>query len=184
MPKPAKSARRCSLQQLPSFEEGRSSSSMETVSLFEMKRVYGWWPCVAQDPGEEMQLTVWTNCKFSLKFAAHFFQFYFGEFGCSSKQDPKGDYFDLDRGENGQFNFCLRSAQNTIRPRSSVEFHTRQTKFQFESIQKSICFRWIELVGRCKFSQTDSVELNVELIKNLIPSVQLVWCEVRSSTWA
>ena len=58
MPKPAKSARRCSLQQLPSFEEGRSSSSVETVSLFEMKRVYGWWPCVAQDPGEEMQLTV------------------------------------------------------------------------------------------------------------------------------
>lgn len=58
MPKPAKSARKCSLQQLPSFEEGRSSSSVETVSLFEMKRVYGWWPCVAQDPGEEMQLTV------------------------------------------------------------------------------------------------------------------------------
>ena len=39
---------------------------------------------MAQDPGEEMQLTVRTNCKFSLKFAAHFFQFYFGEFGCSS----------------------------------------------------------------------------------------------------
>ena len=31
---------------------------METVSLFEMKRVYGWWPCVAQEAGEEMQLTV------------------------------------------------------------------------------------------------------------------------------
>ena len=67
MPKPAKSARRCSLQQLPSFEEGRSSSSVETVSLFEMKRVYGWWPCVAQEAGEEMQLTVRSKCKFPLK---------------------------------------------------------------------------------------------------------------------
>ena len=72
MPKPAKSARRCSLQQLPSFEEGRSSSSVETVSLFEMKRVYGWWPCVAQDPGEEMQLTVRSNCKFSSKICCTF----------------------------------------------------------------------------------------------------------------
>lgn len=57
MPKPAKSARRCSLQQIPSYEEGRASSSVETVSLFESKRVYGWWPCVAQEAGEEMQLT-------------------------------------------------------------------------------------------------------------------------------
>ena len=65
MPKPAKSARRCSLLQLPSFEEGRSSSSVESVSLFEMKRVYGWWPCVAQEAGEEMQLTVRSKCKFS-----------------------------------------------------------------------------------------------------------------------
>ena len=30
MPKPAKSARRCSLQQIPSYEEGRASSSVET----------------------------------------------------------------------------------------------------------------------------------------------------------
>lgn len=71
MPKPAKSARRCSLQQLPSFEEGRSSSSVETVSLFEMKRVYGWWPCVAQEAGEEMQLTVRSKSKFSFKIVAN-----------------------------------------------------------------------------------------------------------------
>jgi len=57
MPKPAKSARRCTLEQLPTFAEGRASSSVETISLFEMKRVYGWWPCVAQEPGEDMQLT-------------------------------------------------------------------------------------------------------------------------------
>lgn len=58
MPKPAKSARRCSLEQLPSYDEGRASSSVESVSLFEMKRVYGWWPCASQEAGEEMQLTV------------------------------------------------------------------------------------------------------------------------------
>lgn len=57
MPKPAKSARRCTLEQLPSYDEGRASSSVETVSLFEMKRVYGWWPCMSQEAGEEMQLT-------------------------------------------------------------------------------------------------------------------------------
>ena len=95
MPKPAKSARRCSLQQLPSFEEGRSSSSVETVSLFEMKRVYGWWPCVAQEAGEEMQLTVRSKSKFSLKIVAYFYQFYLGEFGGTSKE---GDNFFLFKG--------------------------------------------------------------------------------------
>ena len=95
MPKPAKSARRCSLQQLPSFEEGRSSSSVETVSLFEMKRVYGWWPCVAQEAGEEMQLTVRSKSKFSLKIVAYFYQFYLGEFGGTSKE---GDDFFLFKG--------------------------------------------------------------------------------------
>ena len=58
MPKPAKSARRCTLEQLPSYDGGKASSSVETVSLFEMKRVYGWWPCGSQELGEEMQLTV------------------------------------------------------------------------------------------------------------------------------
>ena len=45
---------------------------METVSLFEMKRVYGWWPCASQEQGEEMQLTVrldsqvtWSNRTYS-----------------------------------------------------------------------------------------------------------------------
>ncbi|XP_068709292.1 myoferlin-like isoform X2 [Montipora foliosa] len=57
MPKPAKSARRCTLEQLPSYDGGKASSSVETVSLFEMKRVYGWWPCGSQELGEEMQLT-------------------------------------------------------------------------------------------------------------------------------
>lgn len=80
MPKPAKSARRCSLQQIPSYEEGRASSSVETVSLFESKRVYGWWPCVAQEAGEEMQLTVRSKEKVS------FHLMYIGEFGSTSRQ--------------------------------------------------------------------------------------------------
>ena len=80
MPKPAKSARRCSLQQIPSYEEGRASSSVETVSLFESKRVYGWWPCVAQEAGEEMQLTVRSKEKVSFHLT------YIGEFGSTSHQ--------------------------------------------------------------------------------------------------
>ena len=58
MPKPAKSARKCGLHQLPTVEEGKLSSNVETVSLFNMKRVYGWWPCVAEEAGEQMQLAV------------------------------------------------------------------------------------------------------------------------------
>lgn len=80
MPKPAKSARRCSLQQIPSYEEGRASSSVETVSLFESKRVYGWWPCVAQEAGEEMQLTVRSKEKVSFHLT------HIGEFGSTSHQ--------------------------------------------------------------------------------------------------
>ena len=82
MPKPAKSARRCSLQQIPSYEEGRASSSVETVSLFESKRVYGWWPCVAQEAGEEMQLTVRSKEKVSFHLT------YIGEWKYISSVSP------------------------------------------------------------------------------------------------
>jgi len=59
MPKPAKSARKCNLQQLPHFEDTKACSTIEVVSLFEQKRVYGWWPCVAEESmTEDMQLTV------------------------------------------------------------------------------------------------------------------------------
>ncbi|NXO28707.1 DYSF protein, partial [Cisticola juncidis] len=40
MPKPAKTAEKCSLDLL----EG----SVSSVSLFEQKSVKGWWPCVAE----------------------------------------------------------------------------------------------------------------------------------------
>jgi hypothetical protein len=44
MPKPAKTAEKCSLDQLDdTFHPERF------VSLFEQKTVKGWWPCVAEE---------------------------------------------------------------------------------------------------------------------------------------
>ncbi|NXY61728.1 DYSF protein, partial [Callaeas wilsoni] len=43
MPKPAKTAEKCSLD-----PAGDSLSSGRSVSLFEQKTVKGWWPCVAE----------------------------------------------------------------------------------------------------------------------------------------
>ncbi|XP_048584840.1 myoferlin isoform X2 [Nematostella vectensis] len=59
MPKPAKSARKCNLGQLPHLQSKKASSDVELVSLFEQKRVYGWWPCVSEESAveDEMQLT-------------------------------------------------------------------------------------------------------------------------------
>ena len=49
MPPPAKSKRTCSLEQL--------DSNGKTLSLFEQKRIKGFWPCFAIQDGEK-QLTV------------------------------------------------------------------------------------------------------------------------------
>ncbi|NWI95173.1 DYSF protein, partial [Pitta sordida] len=43
MPKPAKTAEKCSMELL-----GGTVSSGHLVSLFEQKAVKGWWPCVAE----------------------------------------------------------------------------------------------------------------------------------------
>ncbi|NXB85085.1 DYSF protein, partial [Vidua chalybeata] len=43
MPKPAKTAEKCSLDLVDD-----SLSSSHSVSLFEQKTVKGWWPCVAE----------------------------------------------------------------------------------------------------------------------------------------
>ena len=52
MPKPAKTAEKCSLDQLDdTFHPERF------VSLFEKKTVKGWWPCVA-DEGEKKIVAV------------------------------------------------------------------------------------------------------------------------------
>ena len=61
MPKPTKSARKCGLNQLPAIEEGKASSSVETVSLFDQKRVYGWWPVITEE-GDERMISVMFMC--------------------------------------------------------------------------------------------------------------------------
>ena len=60
----------------------------------------------------ELRLLVDTRVAFCWYYDIHwfciiFFQFHFGEFRSTSKQDPQDDDFVLDGVENGQFNFCL-----------------------------------------------------------------------------
>ncbi len=55
MPKPVKKSDKCTLEQLPDIEAGRSD--VKTVSLFEQKRVRGFWPCFNDEKGER-ELTV------------------------------------------------------------------------------------------------------------------------------
>ncbi|NXJ14520.1 DYSF protein, partial [Odontophorus gujanensis] len=49
MPKPAKTAEKCSLELM---DDGLSASRF--VSLFEQKTVKGWWPCVAEQDGKKI----------------------------------------------------------------------------------------------------------------------------------
>lgn len=53
LPRPAKNAGQCGLQQVPGTPESRKKN-IEVVSLFDLKRIYGWWPAVATDGGEHM----------------------------------------------------------------------------------------------------------------------------------
>lgn len=53
MPKPAKNARKCGLHQIPGIGE-HSRRHIETVSLFDLKRVNGWWPAAGTDDGEQI----------------------------------------------------------------------------------------------------------------------------------
>ncbi len=55
LPKPVKKSDKCTLQQLPDIEAGRTD--VKTVSLFEQKRVRGFWPCFNDESGER-ELTV------------------------------------------------------------------------------------------------------------------------------
>lgn len=55
MCKPAKSDKKCNLNQLPDFENPSDSKNM--ISLFEMKQMQGWWPLVNEDT-KNRQLTV------------------------------------------------------------------------------------------------------------------------------
>lgn len=53
MPKPAKNARKCSLDQLPGLKD-KPRRNIETVSLFDLKRTNGWWPAVGTADGEQI----------------------------------------------------------------------------------------------------------------------------------
>ena len=60
MPDMAKTSNKCSLEQLPRFNK-KGNATM--VSLFEKKRLNGYWPCFTDDPellgeGEEVKLAV------------------------------------------------------------------------------------------------------------------------------
>ncbi|XP_028412829.1 myoferlin-like isoform X1 [Dendronephthya gigantea] len=53
--KPAKKASKCGLHQLPDLEDAKFlSSQKEEVSLFEQKRMYGWWPVVGEEGDERI----------------------------------------------------------------------------------------------------------------------------------
>ncbi|NWH97125.1 DYSF protein, partial [Tichodroma muraria] len=49
MPKPAKTAEKCSLDLVDD-----SLSSSRSVSLFEQKTVKGWWPCAAEQDRQKI----------------------------------------------------------------------------------------------------------------------------------
>lgn len=61
MPKPAKTAEKCSLELV---DETLSSSRF--VSLFEQKTVKGWWPCVAEQDQKKILAVRWPLHVFSL----------------------------------------------------------------------------------------------------------------------
>lgn len=46
LPRPAKNARNCGLHQIPPQGTERRKKKVEMVSLFDLKRIYGWWPAV------------------------------------------------------------------------------------------------------------------------------------------
>lgn len=55
MPKPVQKSRQCNLDQLPDNTLGKPA---KLISLFEQKRVMGYWPCYGTTESGERQLTV------------------------------------------------------------------------------------------------------------------------------
>ena len=49
LPKPAKNARNCGLDQIE-----HSKHNIDTVSLFDLKRINGWWPATGTKDGEQI----------------------------------------------------------------------------------------------------------------------------------
>ena len=65
LPKPSKKSDKCSLAQLPDIEHGRSD--VKTVSLFEQKRVRGFWPCFNDEQGERELTVTFSSLRFSVE---------------------------------------------------------------------------------------------------------------------
>jgi myoferlin len=64
MPMSAKSARSCTLDLLPTAvgkTSGGKSPTVNLVSLFEQKRIKGFWPCYSDENGQRV-LTVRIHC--------------------------------------------------------------------------------------------------------------------------
>lgn len=51
-PRGAKTAKQCTLGMI------RNEQDLPTISIFKQKRVKGWWPFVARNENDEMELTV------------------------------------------------------------------------------------------------------------------------------
>ena len=62
MPKPAKTAKKCTLDQFPGHD---SKLSKDFVSIFEMKQMQGWWPLVKSDDNPEITV----NLSFTLQLS-------------------------------------------------------------------------------------------------------------------
>ncbi|XP_071949270.1 myoferlin-like isoform X3 [Antedon mediterranea] len=48
MPSPSKKSSKCTLEKLP---ENKAGVEVTSVSLFEQKRLNGWWPCISEETG-------------------------------------------------------------------------------------------------------------------------------------
>jgi hypothetical protein len=63
MIKPVRDSDKCGLQQLPdgfdgSGSEGKQNADQKFVSLFEAKRLKGWWPCIVELSDNKREIAV------------------------------------------------------------------------------------------------------------------------------
>lgn len=59
-PRGAKSSKLCTLDMMINEQD------KPTVSIFKQKRVKGWWPCMAPNENDELELTVRHECHIML----------------------------------------------------------------------------------------------------------------------
>ena len=80
LPKPAKNARKCELDQIE-----HSKHNIDTVSLFDLKRINGWWPATGTKDGEQILAVS------DIEVRAHAHAGFYIQSGCpKSKQTTNG----------------------------------------------------------------------------------------------